>query len=115
MTLYLAGPMRGREQFNFPAFDLAATILRGLGYEVISPAEMDRDNGFDEKHDREDDEFLAKAFARNFKAIDRSDGIALLDEWQKSAGALLELEWAAEHRGLPVGTVKHWQRMAAYL
>jgi hypothetical protein len=40
MLIYLAGPMRGRKFFNFPAFDAARDILLSQGYEVISPADM---------------------------------------------------------------------------
>ena len=48
--LYVAGPMRGIKDFNFPAFDEAATFLRNAGYEVCNPADRDR-----EKHGDEDD------------------------------------------------------------
>lgn len=41
--VYLAGPMRGIENFNFPAFDFAAAKLREQGYIVFSPAERDRE------------------------------------------------------------------------
>ena len=38
-TLYLAGPMSGLPQFNYPAFGHAAVTLRGLGYAVLNPAD----------------------------------------------------------------------------
>lgn len=39
--IYLAGPMRGYPEFNFPAFFEKAAMLRGMGYEVFNPAERD--------------------------------------------------------------------------
>lgn len=40
-TVYIAGPMSGIAQFNFPAFIAAAAALRAQGITVISPAETD--------------------------------------------------------------------------
>src|SRR5690606_41767260 len=38
---YLSGPMSGYPQYNFPAFAKAAETLRGFGYNLVSPAELD--------------------------------------------------------------------------
>lgn len=47
MKFYIAGPMRGLPFFNFPAFDSARDRLLALGHEAVSPADIDRANGFD--------------------------------------------------------------------
>ena len=38
---YLGGPMTDMPKFNFPAFDAAAADLRGRGFNLVSPAELD--------------------------------------------------------------------------
>ena len=48
MKLYIAGPMTGYPEWNFPAFREAARELRMRDFEMVSPAEMDeQDFGFD--------------------------------------------------------------------
>ena len=37
--VYIAGPMTGLPDFNYPAFNAAAAKLRALGLEVLNPAE----------------------------------------------------------------------------
>jgi hypothetical protein len=37
--IYIAGPMTGLPEFNYPAFNAEAQRLRRLGYEVANPAE----------------------------------------------------------------------------
>ena len=44
-TIYVAGPMRGYENYNFPAFDRCSRVLREQGWNVINPAELDKDAG----------------------------------------------------------------------
>jgi len=46
MNIYLAGPMRGYDNLNFAAFDLATKELRDAGHTVFTPAENDREKGY---------------------------------------------------------------------
>lgn len=39
MKIYLAGPMSGIEELNYPAFNAEAKRLRDLGHKVENPAE----------------------------------------------------------------------------
>jgi hypothetical protein len=94
MKLYLAGPMRGIAQFNFPAFDAGAARLRARGHVVISPAELDRQSGINENDDNLPSDFLRGAMKRDLAAICECDGIALLSGWEKSKGVAVELALA---------------------
>jgi hypothetical protein len=102
MKVYLAGPMRGIPEFNFPAFHKAAKKLRKQGYEVFSPAERDIErHGKDiSKRNPTGDEKLATA-KHGFNIRDalgddmawicrHADAIALLPGWKKSKGAKAE-------------------------
>lgn len=96
---YIAGPMSGIPQFNYPAFDAAAEVVRGQGHEALSPAEMDDEatreaalaspdgnlNTF------ESDETWGDFLSRDVKIVaDESDGVVLLPGWSNSRGARLE-------------------------
>lgn len=39
MTTYIAGPMSGLPEFNYPAFNEVAAELRSQGVEVLNPTE----------------------------------------------------------------------------
>lgn len=101
MKLYLAGPMRGYAEFNFPAFHAAAAKLRAQGHFVFSPAENDiSKNGDFSKDYKTGDEkaleqstgwTLRKALEDDTRWICREgEGIALLPGWEKSKGACAE-------------------------
>lgn len=118
MKIYLAGPMRGYPDFNFPAFDEAAKRGRALGHEIVSPAEMDRSIGFNEKgkdgkvndkgHSAEiTPDFMRGCIWRDVDAIVGAagkpgvDAVAMLPGWEKSRGAKGE-KGLAEWLGLDV-------------
>lgn len=89
--IYVAGKMTGIPEFNFPAFDAARDRLIAEGWEVISPADMDRDVGFDPTIDNKvSKEFLEEAMKRDIDAIYRCDAIYMLDGWETSIGAVAE-------------------------
>ena len=98
---YTAGPMSGYPQFNYPLFERAAAYLRGLGLNVVSPAEMDSakmralaygsKDGNLAQMEKDSGETWADVLARDVKLIgDKIGGIVLLPKWYESPGARLE-------------------------
>lgn len=88
--VYIAGPMRGFDAFNFPAFDEVRDRAMKFGYDVISPADIDRAAG-DENSDNQPLFALRDFFALFFLkiAIDRPY-IAMIPGWESSTGATAE-------------------------
>ena len=93
MRVYIAGPMTGLPQNNFPAFDTAAQELRENDHIVISPAELDdpidRDLAL---KDLPATKTWGDFLARDVKLIADAgiEAIFLLPDWEKSRGARLE-------------------------
>lgn len=103
-TIYVAGPMQGIPEFNFPLFNAVTKVLRAAGHTVFNPAEKDIERldgvdlskgnatgniaeanklGFSLRHAlAEDTQFIAL----------KADSILMLPGWEKSNGA------QAEHR-----------------
>jgi hypothetical protein len=81
---YISGPMTGMPDFNFPAFNREAARLRSIGYDVVNPVELNPDSTT-AWHD---------CMRRDLAALLECDVLALLDGWQRSAGAHLEMHVA---------------------
>jgi hypothetical protein len=108
--VYLAGPMRGHPNFNFPAFRAAREWLRDRGINVNCPAENDEQNGLDFTGMAGTDAELAaigfdleEAFARGVEAALKADCVVVLPGWETSEGSRLEMAAAMKH-GKPVFT-----------
>jgi len=101
-SIYIAGPMSNLPEFNYPAFFRAEERL-SQKWHVFNPARMD---GMDTTglrgHLSEVPEFsLRLAMQRNCAAICQCDAIYMLQGWQHSRGAKVELA-LAEYLGLEV-------------
>lgn len=106
MKIYLAGPMRGKPHFNFPAFAKATAKLRKAGHTVFSPAEHDvkvygknfakgNTDGDEKKVILKFGFSLRRAFKSDLDWIcDNADAVALLPGWEKSKGATAERQVA---------------------
>jgi hypothetical protein len=101
LKLYIAGPMSGFPQFNYPAFNATAEAVRAMGHEAMNPAEMDDPATQEDCLASEDGTFTPEGtiggktwgdlLAKDVKLIaDEVDGIVLLDRWTMSRGARLE-------------------------
>ena len=102
MKIYIAGPMRGYPEFNFPAFFEAAEHLMELGHSVFNPAERDNDHhgrdisignadGSLEKAAEDHGFNLREAMAADCLWIcEHADAIYMLHGWEKSKGAIAE-------------------------
>lgn len=90
-SVYIAGPMRGYERFNFDAFAAAANYLRSIGLEVFSPHEGDLAIGFDPNKTLIENKFnFEDAVRRDVEMIIKANGVVFLPGWQKSTGAQAE-------------------------
>lgn len=80
--IYLAGPMSGIKDFNFPAFHERADSLAAQGYDVVNPATHG---------DVESWDFYIR---KDLKLLLDCDAVAVLPGWRASKGASLEVHVA---------------------
>lgn len=107
MVLYLAGPMTGLPRWNFDTFGKAARVLRSAGFGVLSPAERMVEAGFSPDDPRAEGFDLRAVLAEDIAAVLACDGVALIDGWDASPGAVVEV-LTAEGANLPWRTVCAW-------
>lgn len=80
VRLYVAGPMSGLPENNYPAFHAAADQLRELGYLVENPAENTLGDGAT----------WHQYMRAGIKQLMRCDAIVMLPGWTESRGAKTE-------------------------
>lgn len=99
LKCYIAGPMSGYAEFNFPAFFAAQELFESKGYEVFNPASKDNEanvqtdksfaEGDDQKLMQSGWDFRA-AFDWDCNKVIYADAIYMLKGWEKSSGARAE-------------------------
>lgn len=100
MRIYIAGPMTGLPDYNFPAFHAAAAAWRAEGWTVINPAEeFDGDTG------RPYREYVE----RDIERLKTVDAIAMLAGWDgaNARGSVWEREIASSMLRLPIFDAAH--------
>lgn len=100
-TLYIAGPMTGIPDSNYPAFNQAEIELRAAGYDVLNPVAS-------EEHNTTGTTQTWQWYMRHGLAmLVEADGVAILPGWDSSRGATLEVH-VARSLDLPVNDVVGW-------
>lgn len=101
LRIYLAGPMRGLPEFNFPAFAEATKALRDCGHEVFSPAERDTDIGFTAEGMTGHEDLAAEGFdlsealgADLHWITTHATAVVVLPGWENSSGVAAEIATA---------------------
>lgn len=99
--IYIAGPMTGLPDFNYPAFNAAAKRLREMGHEVLNPAENPVPacgtwQGY-----------MRMALAQ----LVQCECIVLLPGWSESKGALIE-RWLSQVLHMDVAHFSESQMLA---
>lgn len=90
--IYLSGPMTGLPEYNYPAFREASKKLREFGHVVFDPSEA-----FEGKTDLPKEVYMRK----DIEMLLQANVVALLEGWEESKGAQLEVE-VARQCGIPV-------------
>ena len=88
--IYIAGPMRGLPNYNYPAFNVVANRLRAEGWLVESPAEISERFGTADEI-AADEACLAKLMMLEKCIVTTCDAIYLLRGWENSVGTRDEL------------------------
>jgi hypothetical protein len=111
--------MTGRAWFNYPVFDSARDWLVRMGFEVVSPADVERAAvGFEGLAFPQVEGWfqLRDTVRRCLEEVQGCAGIVLLPEWYQSAGARAELGvarwlglrvWVLEEDATAPGWVLH--------
>jgi len=99
--------MSGIPAFNFPAFDAMRVRLTAMGFDVVSPADIDREHGFDGTtwmiaHPDWDWNVIPvhldyeEIMKRDFEALKTCDAIVMFGAYADSKGAMREWNYATE-------------------
>ena len=93
VRVYVAGPMRGYENWNYPLFNRATEALRRTGAFVVNPVEISRFAGTPEEIER-NPSLLFHLLEADIALLKTCDAIVLLPGWEWSDGARQELQTA---------------------
>jgi hypothetical protein len=103
-VLYISGPMSGMSNDNFPAFNEMARKLRMLGFPVLNPADFGNNPEIT----------WADCLKRDIAILGHAEAVILLDGYERSKGAALELDVARGLKLVIVSPTEHMEFLADY-
>lgn len=102
-VVYIAGPMSGLPDFNYPAFIEAENTLREHGWtSVLNPVSSEKENT-GEYQQQPWEWYLTRAV----RMLTYANSVALLPGWENSKGAKLE-KHIADSLGYDVRPLRKW-------
>lgn len=93
--IYIAGPMTGCSEMNYPLFRAVAAQLREAGWEVINPADNPPQPSWEHY------------MRLSVRQVAESGALMMLPGWEGSRGARLEHHIAVELR-IPIYHYTEW-------
>jgi len=110
-SVYISGGMRNYPLWNFPAFDEARDMFAAAGIQVFSPADHDREMGFDPTTGVTSADYLNldpwETFAKwDLERVAEADIIYCLPGWENSVGANVEVDLAIWLNGMTGGKTR---------
>ena len=92
MRVYIAGPMRGYPRDNHDEFDRIEKMWKDAGHDAVSPAYLGRALGKGESRGyNSGPKFMREVMVIDAVVICGCDAIALMQGWDTSRGATMEL------------------------
>ena len=93
--IYIAGPMRGFPDFNYPKFNAVEEELTRNGWHVENPVKIGEEFGTPEEINS-NPELLLSVMNAELATVKTCDAVFLLRGWERSVGAKKELAAALE-------------------
>lgn len=97
MIVYISGPMTGRPDHNYPAFNAAELAIEAAGHTAINPA----------RHADGVERSWLDWMRLAIPALVQADAVALLPGWETSPGARIEYD-IARSLGFHVAPLDVW-------
>ena len=89
MRIYISGPISGTDD-HFRRFTEAEVALKEKGFQIINPQRLGSVLPADASHD----DFMKICYP----LLDLADMIYMLEGWQQSKGATMEMQYAIENK-----------------
>lgn len=112
--IYLAGPMTGLPEYNYPEFESTTATLRKHGWDVVSPVEIARDMGYSRDLINSDHAVFFNLMRAEKEALMDCDAIMLLEGWERSKGTRAELQLALSYNMEVICIERYYGNIFAY-